>query len=200
MRHQNATQHSPGGNASHSRREGLRWRGWRRPLRRARRAIAATLGRVEQAGRVIDAAARFGRQRPLAATDRYVHVAARLAGAGTTLELAARSLSETTDWIALAGVPAGAPELLVETTTLWIAVAARLADTSNRMDAAFGQLLRDVQAGAVLPEPIVDASRPAEAGRYTILRTQSTSAARSLAAARKVSRGRAPPSLFACSL
>ena len=192
-------QHIPGGDASQSRRERLRWRAWRRPLRRARRAIAATLGRVEQAGRVIEAAARFERQRPLAATDRYVHVAARLAGAGASLHLAARSLSETTDWIALAGVPAGAPELLVETTALWIFVAARLAETSNRMDAAFGQLVRDVQSGAILPEPIIDAPRRFEASS-SILRTQSFSAARALSAAREVSRGRAPPSFFFFSL
>jgi hypothetical protein len=193
-------QHAPDGNASHSRTDGLRWRAWRRPLRRARRAIASTLGRIEQAGRVIDAAARFQRQRPLAATDRYVHVAARLAGAGATLDLAARSLSETTDWIALAGVPAGAPELLVETTALWIFVAARLAETSNRIDAAFGQLLLDVQSGTVLPENVERVLNPSgcEAAAPIVRRVENRSHINDGAVS--ICRGRAPPSFFFCSL
>lgn len=191
-------QHTPVGAAS-SRTERLRRR-WRAPLHRACRAIASTLGRVERAGRVIDAASRFERQRPLAATQRYTFVAGRLSNAGASLDFAARSLRETTEWIAAGGVPAGAPELLAETTALWIVVAARLADTSNRMDSAFAQLLRDVQSGAIVPEPIADETRPAEAGRCTVLRTQTFSAAGALTAARRVSRGRAPPFVFACTL
>ena len=172
---------------------------WRRPLRRARRTIAATLGRLEETGRIIDATARFAEGRALE-TSRRLNLLNHLIGqAEAGLQRALRSVEQTTVLVAAHADRAGdAPALLLVTTALWLDAAMRLDHVSARAVETSSRLVREgrwtpVNASTVAPR--VSSARPHHVRRapVVVIRRRWFIVAFSVELARKICRGRAPP-------
>ena len=172
---------------------------WRRPLQRARRRIVATLGRVEETGRIIDATARFAEGRALE-TSRRLHLLNRLIGeAEAALHRAMRCVEQSTALVAAHADQAGdAPALLLVTTALWLDAAVRLDRVSARAVETSSRLVREgrwtpVNASTVAPR--VSSARPHHVRRapVVVIRRRWFIVAFSVELARKICRGRAPP-------
>ncbi len=175
---------------------------WTRTLRRTRRAIRATIGRVEASARVIDAAERFAPARPVAATRQFVLVSLWLSQAAGHLCRAARGLEETTNsWMYVAGEATTGPQRIAEATGYWIDAAGQLAEVSNRLHASFERLAGAVRCAALPVQAVLSRSIPDRNGvDAPCFIPGPRAAASAVAGARKISRGRAPPFRSICTL
>ena len=189
-------QHAPRGDASYSRREGVRWT---RTLRRTRQSLRSTLTRIGTSSRVIDAAERFAPSRPAAAARQLVQATAWLCEAATYLSRTARGLEATTGSIAVEGAAADTSDLNVH----WVLTAGLLVEVSRQLDASFARLSPNIVAGVIgrLPAAMVAWSRVAQNGRGepSVIIIENRAASGALAAARNISRGRAPPFVSTCA-
>jgi len=192
--------------ASHGSRQG-----WTRSLRRARRAIDASVRRIEGSCRVIDAAQRFASRRPLRATDHLQQVSGWLVDAAVQLQRAGIRMRDTTECAALAPErAAAAPQGLIDATARWLAAAGRLAVASDRLDDTMARLLRSAKEGSPVDDrPVIPLrrppsprwflqycpSQPADRIRLLLKRRRRPAPSAVTEAHRRVSRGRAPPSL-----
>ena len=191
-------------------------RGWVRSLRRARRAIDASLRRIEGSGRVIEAAERFGRRRPLQAAGQLHRASCWLADAAAQLQRAQLRLNDTTQCIESAPErAAGAPVPVMYTILHWIDAAGRLtavsdhlSDTSTRLVAiAKTAQPSDFRPVIVPPRPAAARwflqycpSRPSDRIQQLLRRRRRPAPTAVAEAPRRVSRGRAPPFLSICLL
>jgi hypothetical protein len=188
---------------------------WKRPIRRVERAINSSLRLAEASRRVIDATERFAAGRPFKQTSRQLlRVSVWLTRAGDQLGLAVHGLQETTDAAKRAPERAAdAPQRLFVDTARWIDAAGRVAVLSNRLEEVYASLraLATRPCGILLESPRVDiALRSALAaprripsrGRLSVVpvRRRRHALSGAVDGARKVSRGRAPPSVSTCSL
>jgi len=152
---------------------------WRDPFLRARRAIDSALGRYESSGRIIDASHRFGADRPMEQRQRLLQLAAWLDQTIVRLERAIRGMEE------------------------WVE---RLPDYDHAQDFTFpfiGAAFRCMQLVAWLEElharaaeawAQVSHASPRRPRFVSVIVRRSPVAFATVAdAARKVSRGRAPP-------
>jgi hypothetical protein len=151
---------------------------------------------------VIEAVQRFAPSRPLAATRQLLLVALWLSEAAAHLGRAARGLDETTAWIAVSGGPVGVPQRIADATFHWIEASRRLVEVSKRLDATFAQLHGHATRGVIRLEsqpttdagPALNRSGCAESpSPIALFIIEPRPAARVLAGARSISRGRAPP-------
>jgi hypothetical protein len=213
--------------ARNSRRAALRWREiaqeprltWRRPLRRVQRALDSSFRLIDSSRRVIDASERFAAGSSLRTAARQLQrVSEWIDDASEQLGRAVRGLRQTTDSVARAPEQgAAAPALLIETARRWVDAAATLAALSDRLEETFARLRAAAERGILIvdrPEsapqsqPRFTAPRPASrrscAGdRLTtssIRRPWPAPASRAVDAARRISRGRAPPFGSTCPL
>lgn len=216
-------------NANHPRRAGaypcgadrVRRLSWTRPLRRTRQAIERSLRLIEESGHVIEAAERFAARRPLRAAREYERVSVCLAQATAQLSCAVRALSVTTAKIELSPAQASdAPPFLLDAVIRWAGAAGKLAVLSDRLDDTFGLILDSIAAGTPLDfselfrNPDVAARRvislrPLRARRLSaangsifVMRNRRRGSVRITVAeaARRISRGRAPPLAATCPL
>lgn len=150
---------------------------WRVPFRRARQAIDSGIGRIETSGRVIDATLRFRASPPRERVRQLLQLANWLDQAVARLERAFHGMEETVE---------RAPEYAADFTLPFLGAAMRCIETIGRLDKL---AVRAAEASAQLVQ--VSPRRP----RFVIIVTRrSTFAFATVAdAARKVSRGRAPP-------
>jgi hypothetical protein len=173
---------------------------WRVPLRRARRAIRSTLDRVETCSRVIEATVRFAAGRPLETSRRIRRLSNWIDEAGACLQRASRGVGET---VRLAEKEpdraAAAPALLFDTTGRWLDAAERLNEISVRLVETSARLVHDARSRGVVPadapaQPVP--SRPAHFRHapVVLIRRRWLIIAFCVEVARKISRGRAPPS------
>lgn len=200
--------------ASNSRWGSVRSReSWKHPIRRVERAINSSLRLAEASRRVIDASERFAAGRPFKQTSRQLlRASAWLARAGDQLGLAVRGLQETTDAAKRAPERAAeAPRRLFVDTARWIDAAGRVAVLSNRIEEVYTSL----RASALRPHGILLESprvalrsalaaprRAPSRGRLSLvpIRRRHHALSGAVDAARKVSRGRAPPLVSTCPL
>jgi hypothetical protein len=217
-------------NANHSRRAGLRScgsdrdrrRSWKRPFRRTVRAIKSTFRLIDSSLRVIEASERLATGRPVQATRQLQLVVGWLAEAASELECATRGLRSTLDHAALSPELAlDAPRMLVDAAKDWMDAALQLAALSDRFDDTFGWLVDSVKSGAIpIPpeEQMSDDGKPVTTLRLTPARRlpdwfgyqryvtpcipdrQRSARVTVVEAVRRISRGRAPPSVSTCSL
>jgi hypothetical protein len=197
-----------------------------RALTRSRRDIDATVRLVDRACRMVDDAERAASARPIQASRQFKRVSGSLAHAATLLERAGRGMQDTTAFVVLAPDLAGdAPQQLVDTSIRFIDAAVRLAaisdrvhdastgllDAAERGDAQFDPSELTVKTNAVVAAPRSMVARlfPAQRPRRTTSRSALDSISRQLCglgfapattadAARRVSRGRAPPFVSTC--
>jgi hypothetical protein len=191
---------------------------WRRPLRRVRRALDASFRLIASSRRVIDASERFAAGSPARSAARLQQVSEWMVDASEQLGRAVRALRDTRDRAALApGQAAEAPARLVESTLRWIDAAGTLAALSERLEVTFARLRDTVQRGGVVSgyaKTAADSRAQSAGGRPTkrpsrasglvsiasIRRRRPAPASRAADAARRISRGRAPPLLSTCPL
>lgn len=173
---------------------------WRAPLRRARRRIQSTLGRVARSGVVIDATLRFAPGHPRKTAQRIFALNRWITQAQEILQRALRDVGSATDRAAVQADQApDAPVLLTETTFLYLAAAFELDRVSARLTETASRLAADtswayVHTGTVPAPPAVPA-RPKlvrHAPVVVILR-RSFIVSLSVELARTIWRGRAPP-------
>jgi hypothetical protein len=187
------------------------------------RAIKRAFRLIDSSLRVIEASERFAAQRPVLATRQLQLVVGWLAEAASELECATRGLRSTVDHAALSPELAlDAPRLLVDAAKDWMDAALQLAALSDRFDDTFGCLVDSVKSGAI---PIPPEEQTDDAGdpvttfrlipvpllppdwfgyqRYVtpcIPDRQRSVRVTVVEAARRISRGRAPPFVSTCSL
>ena len=189
------------------RKEGLRSQAvWRAPLRRARRAINSVIGQIATSGQVIDATLRFGAHRAMERAWQLYRLFQEIDGAQRALHRALRGIEETHRQLGLA--PEMAPDsarLLMDAALRFAATAAALDQLGQRADQLSAQVVEETQAWAasVAAAPAAPAA-PAQPTRAAaprrplfpltvIIRRSPVAFATVADAARKVSRGRAPP-------
>ena len=200
-----------------------RRRSWTRPFRRTVRAIKRTFRLIDSSLRVIEASERLATGRPVLATRQLQLVVGWLAEAASELECATRGLRSTADHAALLPELAlDAPRMLVDAAKDWMDAALQLAALSDRFDDTFAWLLDSVLSGAIpIPpeEQMPDDGKPVTALRLTPTRRlppdwfgyqryvtpcipdrRRSARLAVVEAVRRVSRGRAPPSVSTCSL
>ena len=203
-----------------SRRENAhRRRAWTRPFRRTRRAIERSLQLIDSCGRVIEAAEQFAAVRPARIVREIERASGWMGEAMAQLDVAARALRKTTDRAAQSpDVALDAPAKLVVVTAQWVKAAERLAVSSERLGDTSAWLRDSVTSGAIPmiadPEKSVATIKLTRAPlrppdwfsyeRYVapcIPSRRRRPVRLALAeAARRVFRGRAPPSVPTCSL
>ena len=184
------------------RRRGRNAAPWRAPLRRARRRIDATLGRVETTAVVIDATVRLAAGRPLETSRRLHRLQQWIGEAGARLQRALHSVEETTSLVAREPHRAAeAPLLLFDVTERWIDAAARLNEISTRLVETSARLLDDARsrgfaAGStvVRTQTVRVRTTPTRHAPVVLIRRRWFIVAFSAEVARKICRGRAPPS------
>ena len=182
---------------------------WRVPLRRARRAIASAVGRIETSGRVIDATLRFGAHRAMERAWQLYRLSQEIDGAERALHRALRGIEETYRQLGLAPemVP-DSPRLLTEAALRFAATATALDQLGQRAAQLSVQVVEETEAWAAsvaaAPAPAAPAA-PAQPTRAAaprqprillavIIRRSPVVFATPADAARKTCRGRAPPS------
>lgn len=173
---------------------------WRAPLRRARRRIKSTLGRVAHSAVVIDATLRFAPGRPRETALRIFALNRWIAQTQEILQRALRDVGSATDLVAEQADQAhDAPALLTSTTILYLAAAYELGQVSARLAQTASRLAADTSWAFVhtgnVPEPPPAPARPnvvRHAPVVVILR-RSVIVSFSVELARKICRGRAPP-------
>ena len=196
---------------------------WIRPYRRTRRAIDVSLRLIESAGRVIDACDNLAADHPLLVTRQLQRVYGWLDEVNQQLGHGVEGLRATTDHVALApAYAADAPRLLIDATVRWIGAAAKLAALSDRLDGSWDALVAYVKGGKApldlselfrKPGPAPKricfvVRRPSlkflscESRRVFCIHVRRQRSARLTVAEapRRISRGRAPPSVSTCSL
>ncbi len=186
---------------------------WRSPLRRVRRAIASSLRLIEASRRVVDASPEFALQRPVRTTRRLQQVSGWLVGATRRLSRAIDTLQEATLDLEPGDLSPDLPAHVFDATTRYLVVAARLMETSERLDITFAWLLDSAKNGLILPDPCLYRS-PAPVARIPLgrlllpkwpssehvppmtihLRRRRSTPKIADEPARRVVRGRAPPS------
>jgi hypothetical protein len=181
-----------------------------------RRAIDATLRRIDGSCRVIDASERFSERRPVHAMWQLNRAAAWLADASVQLERAGFRLKDTMD--CLAGAPEegrGAPARILRETLRSVEAVGELTAVAAHLDAVAARVLQRVlEAHGVDERPVIAAPRPAvphwflqycpplPADRIRLLLQRRRRPAQAVPtdAPRRVSRGRAPPFVSTCLL
>jgi hypothetical protein len=201
-----------------------RRRAWIRPFRSTRRAIKSSFELITCACRAIEAVERFAVERPIRAA-RHLGIASGLIReADEQLDCAARGMRKMLDRAAESpDVALDAPEKLVDATMDWIRATAELTAFSERLDEVSGWLLDAVQSGAIeipLEEQTADAGKhvipfrlipppllPPDWFSYESYDVPSIPSRRPrsvrqpvVEAARRITRGRAPPFVSTCSL
>jgi hypothetical protein len=169
---------------------------WRVPLRRAYRTIDSTLRRIGTSGRLIDATLRFAGGRPAEASRRLQLASQWIAKADEQLQRAARGVEDSIHAIVLLPEQILETPLLITATTLhWIGASMRLDQVSLHLVAATASLAFDARNRAALLDICRDVAVPQSRRRsspVTPWRPRFLTAT-TADAARKVSRGRAPP-------
>ncbi len=177
---------------------------WRAPLRKAGRAIDSAMGRIESAGRVIDATLRFGADRPMERVRQLCQLSWGIDEAQRQLQRAQRRWEESFVRIALSPEQADAfAPLFLEAALRFLETGLRLDELAHRATQASAQVLEETRTWAASPETGQGAAEPAPATRKTsprysrfilvINRRLPAAFATAADAARKVCRGRAPP-------
>jgi len=200
--------------ATRSRRERCgRPESWRSPLRRVRGALASSLRLIDASQRVVDDSPEFALQRPFRTTRRLHQVVGWLANANARLRRAIATLDDATRNLAPADLSPELPAHLLDATARSIVVAARLVETSERLDRTMAWLLDSGKSGLFLPDPCLY-RQPAPVARIPLWRPLVPKWPSSVGVppvtihvrrrrstpkiadepARRVSRGRAPPS------
>jgi hypothetical protein len=181
-----------------------------------RRAIDASLRRIEGSCRLIEASERFGGRRPLQAADQLQRASGWLADAATQLQRAQVLLNDTTRCMESAPErAAGAPVPVMKAILHWIDAAGRLTavsdhlqDTSTRLVASANTAQpSDFRPVIVPPRPAAARwflqycpSRPGDRIQQLLNRRRRSAPVAVADAPRRVSRGRAPPFVSTCLL
>lgn len=174
---------------------------WRVPLRRAFRAVDCAVERMESSGRVINAALRFGADRPYDRVRQLCLLSGWIDQAHAQLERAVLGLQQWTDEIARAPqhLAADSALLFLDATLRCMAAMVLLDQISACSVQASAQIVQETRewaesaAAAPAAQPIRRAS-PRHPRVIQVLVRRSPAAFATVAdAARKVCRGRAPP-------
>jgi hypothetical protein len=181
-----------------------------------RRAIDASLRKIEGSGRVIDAAERFGGTKPLQAVDQLQRVSCWLADAAAQLQRAQLRLNDTTRCMESAPERAGgSPVPVMDAILQWIDAAGRLTAVSEHLQETSAQLVAVAKAAQpsdfrpviVAPRPAAARwflqycpSRPSDRIQQLLERRRRLAPAAVAEAPRRVCRGRAPPFVSICLL
>ncbi len=200
-----------------------RRREWTRPFRRTQRAIKTSFELMTCACRAIEAVEKFAVERPIRAA-RHLGIASDLmTEADEQLDSASRGMRTMLDRAAeWPDVALDAPGKLVGVTVQWVRATAELAAFSERLDEMSVWLLDSVQSGAIeipLEEQTADAGKlvipfrlipppllPPDWFAYEYYEVPCIPVRRRsdrltvVEAARRITRGRAPPFVSACSL
>lgn len=201
-----------------------RRRAWLRPFRRTRRAIKSSFELITCACRAIEAVETLAVERPIRAA-RHLGIASGLMReADEQLDCAVRGMRKMMDRAAESpDVSLDAPGKLVGVGSDWIRATAELTAFSERLDEVSGWLLDSVRSGAIeipIEEQTADAGKPVIPVRLipppllppdwfsyqsndvpSIPSRRPRSVRRTLVeAARRITRGRAPPFVSTCSL
>jgi len=201
-----------------------RRRAWIRPFRRTRRAIRSSFRLIACACRAIEAVEKFAVERPIRAA-RHLRIASGLmVEADEQLDCAVRGMRKVLDRATESpDVSLDAPGKLVDAGIDWMRATAELTAFSERLDEVSGWLLDSVQSGAIeipIEEQTADAGKPVTPFRLipprllppdwfsyerndvpSIPARQPRSVRlTAVEAARRITRGRAPPFVSTCSL
>lgn len=188
-------------NPPRSRRRGEKRAAWRAPLRRAWRALDASLRRVDATRRVVEASERCGARRPIEVTRQLQRAGNWLSTAAALLSRSVRDADRSCSCAVLEPQRAAAVRpLLFVTAVRWLDAAGRLDAASMALESAMAGLVEQVRTWTVWPEdrraaPARAASRPIHHATLVLIRRQWFVAAVAADAARRISRGRAPPSI-----
>lgn len=214
--------------ARHSRRaivsacgaERERCRSWPRRFRRTRRVIDRSLRLIETSCRVVEAAERFAARRPLRAARQYQRVSDVLDEVTEQLSTALHTLQMGADLGRMRGEGGNAPESLARATARCVAASEKLLILSSRLDDTFALIMDAIGSGTrldfskLIARPIGTAPRVIRlrplperrlslgSGCNRVLRQRRRRALRRTFAdaARRISRGRAPPPVSTCPL
>jgi hypothetical protein len=154
-------------------RERLRTRGgrrpaWVRPLRRAQRAINASILLLASTLRAVERSERCAHRRPVQTSRNLQGASGQLQVALARLNRAAREIAETNQCMILEPErAAGAPPLVAEAALRWVDVAGSLAALADDVFTLHEDVLSGLETGTLIPEPsawrrprIVIAPRP----------------------------------------
>ena len=162
---------------------------WRRPLRRMRRELACSLRRIEASRRLMAVPVGFWLRHWAEGSQRCLRASEWLADAASRLHSISEGLYETT--VAMARAPetaAGVPDHLIEITRQVLEASAWLIDVSNYVSVFTGEPGKSAGRRTIRRRPVRARSQVS-----TPIRRQARVSETD--AARRVSRGRAPPSI-----
>ena len=181
-----------------------------------RRAIDATLRRIDGSCRVIDASERFSERRPVHAMWQLNRVSGWLTDASVQLGRAGFRLQDTNECLACAPEEgAGAPARIIGETWRLIEATRELTTVLAHLDAVAARVFQrvleahGVDARPVIAAPPTAAARwflqycppqPADRILFLLQRRRRPAPAVPTDAPRRVSRGRAPPFVSTCPL
>jgi hypothetical protein len=139
-------------------RERLRTRGerqpaWVRPLRRAQRAINASIRLLDSTVRAVERSERCVHRRPIQTSRNLQGASGRLLDALARLNRAAREIAETNECMVREPErAAGVPLLVAHTTARWVDVAGCLAALADDVFTLHEDVLSGLETGALIPE------------------------------------------------
>jgi hypothetical protein len=126
---------------------------WVRPLRRVHQALDATVRLIGSALRAKERSERCAQRRPIQTSRELHEVSGWLLTASARLTKAAMQLAATNECIGRAPEEAGGlPEMLIQATERWIAVAAWLNGAANDVFSLHEEVLEGLETGALIPE------------------------------------------------
>lgn len=126
---------------------------WARPLRRAHRAIDASVRLIGSTLRAREEAERCAHRRPLRTSHNLDEASGRLLHASRRLQRAVEQLAATNQCIALAPEEAAsAPELLIRATERWMVITVWLQHAADDVFSLHRDVLRGLETGRLVPE------------------------------------------------